>query len=118
MADINSIILDKFVLVETSASNFLDDYWFLKVRITAAFGLNTETSCICMYAITLSWYLILNWSVDSFFLTFNFSYADDMEDHAKEIEHSSLQEKLDRELNVLDEKLEQKEVKLAGSGFH
>jgi len=36
-----------------------------------------------------------------------------MEDHAKEIEHSSLQEKLDRELKELDKKLEQKEVKIS-----
>lgn len=35
-----------------------------------------------------------------------------MEDDAKELEHSSLQEKLDRELKELDKKLEQKEVKL------
>lgn len=40
-----------------------------------------------------------------------------MEDHAKEIEHSSLQEKFDRELRELDKKLEQKEVKVAGYGF-
>ncbi|XP_017431173.2 kinesin-like protein KIN-4C [Vigna angularis] len=38
--------------------------------------------------------------------------ADDMEDHAKEIEHSSLQEKLDRELKELDKKLEQKEAEM------
>jgi len=40
-----------------------------------------------------------------------------MEDHAKEIEHSSLQEKLDRELKELDKKLEQKEVKISASSF-
>lgn len=39
-------------------------------------------------------------------------YAVDVEAHAKELEHSSLQEKLDRELKELDRKLEQKEVKL------
>ncbi|RZB69616.1 kinesin-like protein KIN-4C [Glycine soja] len=38
--------------------------------------------------------------------------TDDMEDHAKEIEHSSLQEKLDRELKELDKKLEQKEAEM------
>ncbi|KAL2317622.1 hypothetical protein Fmac_031498 [Flemingia macrophylla] len=36
----------------------------------------------------------------------------DEEDHAKEIEHSSLQEKLDRELKELDKKLEQKEAEM------
>jgi len=40
-----------------------------------------------------------------------------MEDRAKEIEHSSLQEKLDRELKELDKKLEQKEVKISGNSF-
>ncbi|KAF7810346.1 kinesin-like protein KIN-4C [Senna tora] len=34
--------------------------------------------------------------------------SDGIEDHAKELEHSSLQEKLDKELKELDEKLEQK----------
>ncbi|MED6197786.1 Kinesin-like protein KIN-4C [Stylosanthes scabra] len=38
--------------------------------------------------------------------------ADDVEDHAKEIEHSSLQEKFDRELKELDKKLEQKEAEM------
>ncbi|KAJ1416421.1 P-loop containing nucleoside triphosphate hydrolase [Sesbania bispinosa] len=38
--------------------------------------------------------------------------TDDVEDHAKEIEHSSLQEKLDRELKELDKKLEQKEAEM------
>ncbi|KAK7385390.1 hypothetical protein VNO78_31107 [Psophocarpus tetragonolobus] len=38
--------------------------------------------------------------------------TDDMEDHAKEVEHSSLQEKLDRELKELDKKLEQKEAEM------
>lgn len=38
-----------------------------------------------------------------------------MEEHEKELEHSSLQEKLDRELKELDKKLEQKEVKATGS---
>ncbi|KAK7301105.1 hypothetical protein RJT34_11965 [Clitoria ternatea] len=38
--------------------------------------------------------------------------TEDMEDHAKEIEHSSLQEKLDRELKELDKKLEQKEAEM------
>ncbi|KAI4337598.1 hypothetical protein L6164_015993 [Bauhinia variegata] len=38
--------------------------------------------------------------------------ADDMEDDAKELEHSSLQEKLDRELKELDKKLELKEAEI------
>ncbi|KAK7321269.1 hypothetical protein VNO77_31748 [Canavalia gladiata] len=38
--------------------------------------------------------------------------TDDVEDQAKEIEHSSLQEKLDRELKELDKKLEQKEAEM------
>ncbi|KAI4307496.1 hypothetical protein L6164_030675 [Bauhinia variegata] len=38
--------------------------------------------------------------------------SDGMEDHAKELEHSSLQEKLDRELKELDKKLEQKEAEM------
>lgn len=40
------------------------------------------------------------------------SYADEIEDDDKELEHSSIQEKLDMELKELDKKLEQKEVKL------
>lgn len=40
-----------------------------------------------------------------------------MEVDAKELEHSSLQEKLDKELAELDKKLEQKEVKVALSSF-
>ena len=40
-----------------------------------------------------------------------------MEDDEKELEHSSLQEKLDKELKELDKKLEQKEVKAAFAGF-
>jgi hypothetical protein len=43
------------------------------------------------------------------------SNADEVEDEEKEQEHSSLQEKLDRELKELDRKLEQKEVKPASS---
>lgn len=39
-------------------------------------------------------------------------YADEIEDDEKELEHSSLQEKLDMELKELDKKLEQKEVKI------
>lgn len=39
-------------------------------------------------------------------------FADDMEDDEKDLEHSSLQEKLDKELKELDKKLEQKEVKV------
>jgi len=35
-----------------------------------------------------------------------------MEEDTKELEHSSLQEKLDKELKELDKILEQKEVKL------
>ncbi|OIW16560.1 hypothetical protein TanjilG_17733 [Lupinus angustifolius] len=38
--------------------------------------------------------------------------TDDLVDHAKESEHSSLQEKLDRELKELDKKLEQKEAEM------
>ena len=34
----------------------------------------------------------------------------EVEDEVKELEHSSLQETLDRELKELDKKLEQKEV--------
>ncbi|CAI8599148.1 unnamed protein product [Vicia faba] len=37
---------------------------------------------------------------------------DDMEDDEKELEHSSLQEKLDKELKELDRKLEQKEAEM------
>lgn len=37
-------------------------------------------------------------------------FADGMEDHEKELEHSTMQERLDRELKELDKKLEQKEV--------
>ena len=36
----------------------------------------------------------------------------EVEDEEKELEHSSLQERLDRELKELDRKLEQKEVKI------
>lgn len=36
-----------------------------------------------------------------------------MEDDEKELEHSSLQEKLDKELKELDRNLEQKEVKVS-----
>jgi hypothetical protein len=39
-------------------------------------------------------------------------YADEIEDDEKELEHSSLQEKLDMELKELDKKLEQKEVRI------
>jgi kinesin family protein 4/21/27 len=39
--------------------------------------------------------------------------TDDMEDDEKELEHSSLQEKLDKELKELDKKLEQKEVRVS-----
>ncbi|XP_027368410.1 kinesin-like protein KIN-4C [Abrus precatorius] len=38
--------------------------------------------------------------------------TEDAEDHAKEMEHSSLQEKLDKELKELDKKLEQKEAEM------
>ncbi|XP_019417763.1 PREDICTED: kinesin-like protein KIN-4C isoform X3 [Lupinus angustifolius] len=38
--------------------------------------------------------------------------CDEMEDDAKELEHSSLQEKLDKELEELDKKLEQKEAEM------
>ncbi|XP_027354543.1 kinesin-like protein KIN-4C isoform X2 [Abrus precatorius] len=38
--------------------------------------------------------------------------SDEMEDDAKELEHSSLQEKLDKELKELDMKLEQKEAEM------
>ncbi|KAK7351230.1 hypothetical protein VNO77_10526 [Canavalia gladiata] len=38
--------------------------------------------------------------------------SDDMEDDAKELEHSSLQEKLDEELKELDKKLQQKEAEM------
>ena len=41
------------------------------------------------------------------------SHADEIEDNEKELEHSSLQEKLDRELKELDKRLEQKEVYIA-----
>jgi hypothetical protein len=41
------------------------------------------------------------------------SNTDEVEDEEKELEHSSLQEKLDWELKELDRKLEQKEVKAA-----
>lgn len=41
------------------------------------------------------------------------STTDEVEDDEKELEHSSLQEKLDWELRELDRKLEQKEVKAA-----
>jgi hypothetical protein len=38
-------------------------------------------------------------------------FADNFEDEEKELEHCSLQEKLDNELKELDKRLEQKEVK-------
>ena len=37
-------------------------------------------------------------------------FADGIEDHEKELEHSTMQDRLDRELKELDKKLEQKEV--------
>lgn len=37
-------------------------------------------------------------------------FADNFEDEQKELEHCSLQEKLDEELKQLDKRLEQKEV--------
>lgn len=40
-----------------------------------------------------------------------------MEDDAKELEHSSLQQQLDMELKELDKKLEQKEVKFPFSNL-
>lgn len=40
------------------------------------------------------------------------SYPGEMEDDEKELEHTSLQEKLDMELKELDKRLEQKEVNL------
>jgi len=40
-------------------------------------------------------------------------FVDEMEDDEKELEHSSIQEKLDKELKELDKKLEQKEVKFS-----
>lgn len=43
-------------------------------------------------------------------------YIDEIEVDEKELEHSSLQEKLDMELKELDKKLEQKEVKFDCSG--
>jgi len=43
-------------------------------------------------------------------------YADEIEVDEKELEHSSLQEKLDMELKELDKKLEQKEVIFVCSG--
>ncbi|CAN0873449.1 Kinesin-like protein KIN-4C, partial [Linum grandiflorum] len=39
-------------------------------------------------------------------------YADEAEDEEKELEHSSMQEKLDRELKELDRRLEQKEAEM------
>lgn len=42
-------------------------------------------------------------------------YADEIEVDEKELEHSSLQEKLGMELKELDKKLEQKEVKFVCS---
>ena len=38
------------------------------------------------------------------------AYPGEIEDDEKELEHTSLQEKLDRELKELDKRLEQKEV--------
>ncbi|XWS25382.1 hypothetical protein CRYUN_Cryun27aG0063900 [Craigia yunnanensis] len=40
------------------------------------------------------------------------SSSDEIEDNEKELEHSSLQEKLDRELKELDKRLEQKEAEM------
>ncbi|XWS14910.1 hypothetical protein CRYUN_Cryun35bG0049400 [Craigia yunnanensis] len=42
----------------------------------------------------------------------DYSSSDEIEDNEKELEHSSLQEKLDRELKELDKKLEQKEAEM------
>lgn len=39
-------------------------------------------------------------------------YVDEIADDEKEQEHSSVQEKLDRELKELDKRLEQKEVRI------
>uniref|UniRef100_A0A2C9V0P7 Uncharacterized protein n=1 Tax=Manihot esculenta TaxID=3983 RepID=A0A2C9V0P7_MANES len=39
--------------------------------------------------------------------------SEEVEDEEKELEHSSLQEKLDRKLQELDKRLEQKEVNAA-----
>lgn len=40
-------------------------------------------------------------------------FVDELEDDENELEHSSIQEKLDKELKELDKTLEQKEVKFA-----
>ncbi|XP_017981679.1 PREDICTED: kinesin-like protein KIN-4C [Theobroma cacao] len=42
----------------------------------------------------------------------DYSSSDEIEDNEKELEHSSLQEKLDKELKELDKKLEQKEAEM------
>ncbi|XVE55606.1 hypothetical protein DITRI_Ditri03aG0172400 [Diplodiscus trichospermus] len=42
----------------------------------------------------------------------DYSSSDEIEDNEKELEHSSLQEKLDRELKELDKRLEQKEAEI------
>ncbi|XP_022768453.1 kinesin-like protein KIN-4C [Durio zibethinus] len=42
----------------------------------------------------------------------DYSSSDENEDNEKELEHSSLQEKLDRELKELDKRLEQKEAEM------
>lgn len=51
---------------------------------------------------------------NNFFFAF-LMYADEIEVDEKELEHSSLQEKLGMELKELDKKLEQKEVKFVCS---
>ncbi|XWS23987.1 hypothetical protein CRYUN_Cryun28dG0062500 [Craigia yunnanensis] len=43
---------------------------------------------------------------------FDYSSSDEIEDNEKALEHSSLQEKLDRELKELDKRLEQKEAEM------
>jgi hypothetical protein len=65
-----------------------------------------------IFAINFELVFNLKYQLD-IFLTLCNLYVDDVEPveiHEKELEHSSAQEKLDRELKELDKKLEQKEV--------
>jgi len=65
-----------------------------------------------MISEVVNWHFILNNHGSFFFSSMNIYnlFTDDIEDDEKELEHSSLQKKLDKELKELDEKLQQKEV--------
>lgn len=50
--------------------------------------------------------------ISTIYIFLNHTADTELEDNEKELEHSSLQEKLDMELKELDKKLEQKEVNI------